>query len=166
MKGEMNWATTIPIILILIVNIIFMIEMNLNPSEYDNHFACNSTTPTIGEVSNNITYSNVRILPDNPFVAVILFGIAVFGIFLPFIITKGDNILSDIFERILKGSMIIKILAIIGVLALMSFSAAYSAIFLIDIISLVPVSCAGWIWIFLDFILSIFAVLLGMLENA
>ena len=34
MKGEMNWSDTITIILILIliVNVFFIIEMNLNPS--------------------------------------------------------------------------------------------------------------------------------------
>ncbi len=163
----MNWSVTIPIILILIVNVYFIIEMNLNPSFFNQYFACNSSSPTIREVS-NISYSNVRILPDNPFVVVILFGIAVFGTVFLFVIVKRGKDLLDVFEMILEGSLISKILAtigIFGILVLMSSGVTYGAIFLLYFIIHIPVSCAGWIWIFTDFILSIIAVLLGMLEN-
>ena len=161
----MNWSVIIPIILLLIANVIFLIEINLNPS-FNQYFACNSSSPTIGEAS-NLTYSNVRIFPDNPF-AIILFGIALYGAVFLFVIVKRGNDLFDVFEMILEGSLISKILAvigIIGILVLMSFGVVYGAIFLLYILIHIPVSCAGWIWIFMDFILSIIAGLLGVLEQ-
>jgi hypothetical protein len=142
-----------------------MIEVNLNPS-FNQYFACNSTT-TIGEAS-NITYSNVRILPDNPF-TIILFGIALYGAVFLFVIVKRGDDLFDVFEEmILQGSLISKILAVIGIFGifvLMSISVVYGAIFLLYITILMPVSCAGWIWIFLDFVIAIIAGLIGVLEN-
>jgi hypothetical protein len=163
----MNWGVTILIILILIMNVIFMIEMNLNPSLFDQYLACNSSSPTIGEVS-NVTYPNVWILTSNPFV-IILFGIALYGVVFLFVIVKRGKDLLDVFEMILQGSLISKILAVIGIfgiLVLMSFGVVYGAIFLLYITILIPVSCAGWIWIFLDLILTVITVLLSMLENS
>jgi len=162
----MNWSASIPIILLLIVNVIFLIEINLNPSNYNQYFACNSTTPTIGEVS-NVTYPNVWILTSNPFV-IILFGIALYGAVFLFVIDKRDNDLLDAFEMILEGSLVSKILAVIGIFGisvLVSFGVVYGAIFLLYILNHIPVSCAGWILIIIDFILSIIAGLLGVLEN-
>ena len=161
----MNWSVIIPIIIILITNVFFIIEINLDPS-FNQYFACNSTTPTIGEVS-NVTYPNVRIFPDNPF-AIILFGIALYGVVFLFVIIKRGDDLFDVFEMILEGSLISKILAVIGIIGifvLMSTSVVYGAIFLLYILIHIPVSCAGWIWLFMDFILSIIAGLLGVLEN-
>ena len=158
----MNWSVIIPIIIILITNVFFIIEINLDPS-FNQYFACNSTTPTIGEVS-NVTYPNVWILTSNPFV-IILFGIALYGAV--FIVKRGNDLL-DVFETILEGSLISKILAVIGIFGvsvLMSFGVVYGAIFLFYILSFVPVSCTGWIWLFMDFILSIIAGLLGVLEQ-
>jgi hypothetical protein len=69
---------------------------------------------------------------------------------------------------ILQGSLISKILAVIGIIGisvLMSISVVYGAIFLLYILNHIPVSCAGWIWIFLDFVIAIIAGLLGVLEN-
>ena len=161
----MNWSVIIPIIIILITNVFFLIEINLDPS-FNQYFVCNSTTPTIGEVS-NVTYPNVWILTSNPFV-IILFGIALYGAVFLFDIVKRDNGLLDAFETILEGSLVSKILAVIGIFGvsvLMSFGVIYGAIFFFYILSLVPVSCAGWIWLFMDFILSIIAGLLGVLEQ-
>jgi len=69
---------------------------------------------------------------------------------------------------ILQGSLISKILAVIGIIGifvLMGFSVVYVAIFLLYILNHIPVSCAGWIWIFFDFVIAIIAGLLGVLEN-
>jgi len=165
----MNWSVAILIILILIVNVIFMIEINVNPS-FNQYFTCNSSFPTIGEASNasNLTYPNVWILPDNPF-ATILLGIALYGaVFLFVIIKRGKDLLDISEEMILQGSLISKILAVIGIIGifvLMGFSVVYVAIFLLYILNHIPVSCAGWIWIFFDFVIAIIAGLLGVLEN-
>ena len=165
----MNWSVTIPIIIILIVNVFFIIEINLNPSSFNQYLACNSSSPTIGEASNasNLTYSNVKILTDNPFVT-ILFGIALYGAVFLFVTAKRGEDLLDVFEMISEGSLISKILAVTGVISiliLMSTSVVYGAIFLLYILIHIPVSCAGWILIIIDFVLSIIAGLLGVLEN-
>jgi hypothetical protein len=151
-----------------------MIEINVNPSNYNQYFTCNSSSPTIGEAS-NITSSNVQILQistDNP-IAIILFGIALYGtIFLFVIVKRGDDPFDVFEEMILEGSLISKILVVIGIIGisvLMSTSVVYGAIFLFYILNYILnhilVSCAGWILIFFDFIIAIIASLLAVLEN-
>jgi hypothetical protein len=109
----------------------------------------------------------LQISTDNPF-AIILFGIALYGAVFLFVTIKRGKDLLDVFEMISEGSLISKILAVIGIIGifvLMSISVVYGAIFLLYILNHIPVSCAGWILIIIDFILSIIAGLLGVLEN-
>jgi hypothetical protein len=81
MKGEMSHNTFISISMILISDIIMVIE----------YFACNSSVPTVGSTSNssiNTISSYLPFLGNNFVDYVILFGISVFLVVLPFVILK------------------------------------------------------------------------------
>jgi hypothetical protein len=94
-----------------------------------------------------------------------MFGVTAFSVFLLLIIVKGDNKLSDVFERMLVGSSVSRILAVIGISALIFSSIISGTVFFLGIISLFHVSCAGRVWVFMFPTLSVIVGLLSVLEN-
>jgi len=137
----MSPITFISISMILISYMIMVIEFDMNPSVYEQYFACNSSMPTVGSATNssiNTISSYLPFLGNNFVDYVILFGISVFLVVLPFVILKNDWV-----PEVVDNSIILRLLMYNGFAGMIAFGFLYILMFIIYLISQTSVSCAG-----------------------